>query len=684
METYQTENIRNVALISHTGAGKTTLAESFLFHTGVTTRMGKVEDGNTVSDYEPEEAKRAGSIHLSIIPVEWNGTKINLLDTPGYLDFIGDALSGLSVADAALLLVDASSADIEVGAEMMWKRAEQQELPRLILINKMDRENADFGQALDLLRARFGKSCVPYIIPIGAEHDFNGVIHLLKQKAIVDGATTEIPTDLQSDVDTYREQLVETIAEVDDDLMLKYLEGEELSAEELTTALVQGVRDGKIVPVLAGSALNADLAPPVLDTLASLVPPPNDRPPVLVNTAKDGEMELVQDSEGPLAALVFKTTADPFVGKLSFFRVYSGTFTTDVQAWSAPEWQAERIHGLFVPRGKSQEPVDTLFTGDIGGVAKMSVTATGHTLTTREPGIAMNGVEFPEPVYSVALHAKAKADQDKMGAALARIVEEDPALTLNRDIDTGETVLSGMGDVHIDVTIEALHRKFGVDISADLPKVPYRETIANPMKAEYKHKKQSGGHGQYGHVALELIPLERGTGFQFVDKVVGGSVPRNYIAAVEKGIRETLDEGAIAGYPIVDVQATLYDGSSHPVDSSDMAFKIAASMAFRQGMTEARAALLEPIMEVKITVPDDFTGDVIGDLNGKRAHVHGMMPEGGITVVDAEAPLAEMQRYATTLRSMTQGRGLFSMKFLRYDEVPEHLKEKVVEETKAE
>ncbi|MBI4235824.1 MAG: elongation factor G [Chloroflexi bacterium] len=685
MRSYPTQALRNVILLSHSGDGKTTLTEMLLYRTRAIKRLGRVEEGTTTSDYEPEEARRGGSVNLALVPLEWRDHKINLLDPPGYLDFLGEVLSGLRVADAAVVLVDASIGP-QVGTDMMWRRAAAMNLPRMVFISKMDRENADFAKALASVQARLGKSCVPLHMPIGAQKEFRGIVDLLSRRAfLTEGVTGEVPQDLQPAVEELREKLVEAIAETDDELATKYLEGGELTLEELGTTLKAAVREAKLFPVLAASGLVGHGIEAVLDAWVDLLPSPAEVASVTATRANGGPAELAQKPEGPLAVLVFKTTADPFVGKLSFFRVYSGTLQSNSQVWNAQRAHAERLAQLFVPRGKTQENIDALQAGDIGAVAKLSATGTGDTLTTHDAaGVMLPGLTFPEPIYGLAVHPKTKADLDKMGSALTRLLEEDPSLQMTREGDTGEIVLHGLGDSHLDVAVQKLHRKFGVDVEMGTPKVPYKETIRMTTNAEYKHKKQTGGHGQYGHVFLALEPLPRGSGFEFAEKVVGGAVPKNYVPAVEKGVREALPDGVLAHYPIVDLRVTLYDGSYHPVDSSEMAFKIAATMALKKGMQQGQPALLEPIMELEIIAPEGFTGDVIGQLNSKRARVHGMNTEGGVTTVRAEAPLAEVLRYATELRSMTQGRGTYSMRYLRYDEVPAHMVQRIIEESNKE
>ena len=681
MQSYSTPDIRNIVLLGHNGDGKTTLSERLLFRSGAVTRMGRIEDGTTASDYEPEEERRGGSVNLSVLPVEWQGKKINILDTPGYMDFLGEMLSGAHVADTAVIVADASTG-IQVGTDMSWQRAAARELPRLLVLSKMDRENADFDAVLDAARIRYGSACAPVVVPIGAGATYCGVVDLLHRIAYLeDGEPADITDDLGVDVEAYREQLVEAVADSNDDLASKYLEGEEITDEELIAGLRAGVLASQVFPVIAFSALSGTGTDALLNALAELVPNPAEAPAPVAQTSAGEEAAITNDPDGPLAALIFKTTADPFVGKLSYFRVYSGAIQTNSHAWNGAHNQQERIAQVVVPIGKNHENVESLAPGDIGAVAKLGISQTGDTLSTREAGIVLPTIDFPEPIFSVSVEPKTKADLDKMGAALSRLLEEDPSLTMSRESETHQVIVSGLGDSHIDVSVQKLHHKFGVDVEVGMPKVPYRETIRVSTRAEYKHKKQTGGHGQYGHVVLQLEPLERGVGFEFGQKVVGGAVPKNFIPAVEKGIRDTLPEGAVAHYPIVDVRAVLVDGSFHAVDSSEMAFKIAASTALRHGIQQAQPVLLEPVMTLEVVTPDTFTGDVIGHLNGKRAHVQGMNTENEVTVVQAEAPMSEVLRYATELRSMTQGRASYTMHFSHYAEVPTHLAQKIIEES---
>ena len=672
MPVIDTPRLRNVALLSHSGAGKTILAEAMLFATGATTRQGTIEEGTTASDFEPEEQRREASVQTAIVPCTWRDHKINLLDTPGYADFRGDVIAATRVADSAVIAVAAPSG-VEVGTTQMWRIAEERGLPRILFVSKLDRENTDFGRVLDSLTETFGRACVAVQVPVGSEADFSGVVNLLDPDA-------GVPDGLESEVEEARERLVEAIAETDDDLATKYLEGEELTSEEIVAGLKQGIASGEIVPVMAGAATVGIGATDLMDAIVNLLPSPAKS--TTATTADGDEVELDGDPNGPLAAVVFKTAADPFVGKLSYFRVYNGTFKSDSQIANATRDESERAGQLFVMTGKEQEPVPGLAPGDIGVVPKISSVLTGDTLTDRGNQLRLAGLEFGPPVHRMAVYPKTKADLDKLTAALARITEEDPSLQLTRDAGTNEMLLGGLGDVHVDIAVEKMKRKFGVEVQLEIPKVAYRETISMPTRVEYRHKKQSGGHGQFGHVWLEIQPLDRGSGFEFGEKVVGGSVPREYIPSVEKGCKQAIEDGVLAGYPVVDLKATLVDGKYHPVDSSGVSFEIAGNHALSDGIRQADPTLLEPVMLARITVPETDTGDVMGDLNSKRARILGMLPNGdGTTTVEAEVPQIEMLRYATDLRSQTQGRGTFTIDFHHYDEVPRHLVERVVQQT---
>ena len=676
--------IRNVVLLSHQGAGKTSLAEFMLFTSGVNQRLGSVADGTATSDYDPLEVERGMGINLSLLSFEWQGTKLNLIDTPGYADFIGEVRSGLRVTEGAVIVVCAASG-VEVGTEQMWNDAEKAKLPRLIFVNKMERDNADFFSTLEAIQAKLSPKCLPLQLPIGSQSDFQGIIDLATMQAYIGDTMkkAEIPSTLQKQAEASREKLVEAAVESDDELINKYLEGEAITNEEIIVAIKKSTIAGKLVPVFVGSALQGIGVQQVLNGICCYLPSPEEKDAfVAKNVATGNQEEIKPDSEAPLSSLVFKTTADPYVGKLSYFRVYSGVFFSNSQVWNANKDSIERIGQLFTMLGKNQQQVPQIGAGDIGVVAKLGLTTTGDTLCAREHSVIFEGIEFPHANFSMAIQPQTKTDLDKMSTALPKICEEDPSLQIRREPDTNEFIISGVGDSHLEIAREKLRRKFGVAVKLSLPKIPYKETITVSTKAEYKHKKQSGGHGQYGHVFLELEPLPRGGGFEFVEKIFGGAIPQNYIPSVEKGVNEAKEEGVLAGYPVTDVKATLYDGSFHSVDSSDIAFKIAGAQAFKKGLSQGQPVLLEPIMKLKITVPEAYTGDITSDLNTKRGRVLGMSPSDGINVIDAQAPYAELLRYATDLRSMTQGRSDFVMEFDHYEEVPAHLTQKIIADTK--
>jgi elongation factor G len=675
MPNVTTERIRNFALLSHSGAGKTILAEAMLHTTGATTRMGTVEDGTTVSDYEPEEHKRTTSVNTAIVNVPWNGHKLNVIDTPGYADYRGEVASGIRVADAGVIVV-AAQAGIEVGTGQMWNLAEERELPRIVYVSKLDRDNANFEGVVAALQERFGRHLVPVHLPVGAEASLSGVLNVLDPDS-------DVPSELEAEFEEARERLIEAVAEIDDDLATKYLEGEEITQEEMLGGVKQGLMEGTLVPILAGSPLKDVGVNEFMDFAAAYLPSPADASAVSARLpGSDETSEIDCDSNGPLAALVFKTAADPFVGKLSYFRVYSGTFKSDSQLQNANRGEAERIGQVFEVRGREQEAVSELAPGDIGAVTKLGSVLTGDTIGSREQPLILGGVEFPSQVYMMAVYPKTKADVDKMTSSLSRIVEEDPSIVLTRQPDTNEMIMGGLGDTHLDVAIEKMHRKFGVEMVLDIPRVPYKETISGRARVEYRHKKQTGGHGQFGHVWIEVEPLPRGSGFEFDNTIVGGSVPREYIPSVEKGVRGALSDGVVAGFPVVDMKATLVDGSFHTVDSSGVSFEIAGGHATTKGLQQAKPVILEPIMSVDISVPDEFTGDIIGDLNSRRGRIQGMIPNGdGTTTVQVEAPQSEMLSYATEIRSQTQGQGNFTMEFDHFEEVPSHLVDRVVQVT---
>ena len=674
MPNIDASNLRNVALLSHSGAGKTSLSEALLFNVKATTRLGRVEDGNTVSDYEPEEIKRGGSIQTTLIACVWDKYKVNFLDTPGYDDFLGEVTSALRVAESAVILVAAPSG-VDVGTERSWNLCEAQELPRMFLINKMDRENASFSRTVSDIQGTFGNKCVPIQLPIGEAQEFKGLVSVIRPPA-------EIPAEVAADFESARERLIEAVAEADESLADKYLEGEELTSEEIISGARTAILDGNLVPILVSSATQNIGVAEFLETVREFLPSPSEGKKSVLLDYSGNEIDSEVDPSGPLAAFVFKTTADPFVGKLSVFRVYRGSIHSNSEVWNTNRRQAERIGQLYLPRGKSQENISEVAAGDIGAIGKLAATVTGDTLCVRDHQVRFEPIEFPVGYYSVAVAPASKGDLDKMSTSLARIVEEDPSLRLSRQMETGDMVLTGLGDAQIDVAIDKIKRKFGADLHTRLPRVPYRETITKVTQSEYRHKKQSGGHGQYGHVLLRLEPMDRDQGFEFGSEIVGGRVPREYIPSVEKGIVKTLEEGVVAGYPVVDLKAVIYDGSYHDVDSSGMSFEIASSQALRKGMADAHPILLEPIVKLTINVPEAYTGEVMSDLNGKRGRILGMTPQGKYTVVEAEVPQSEVQRYAQDLRSLTQGRGSYSMEFDHYEPVPQNIEQRVIEEAK--
>ncbi|MBE3571512.1 MAG: elongation factor G [Moorella humiferrea] len=678
MKVYPSSSIRNVGIVAHGGAGKTSLTEALLYNAGATKRLGRVDEGNTVTDYHPEEIKRKVTINTALAFAEWQDNKINILDTPGYSDFFGDVVSALRVVDSVIVVVSAV-AGVEVQTEVVWEEAETRRLPRLAYVNKMDRENANFQKAVETMRERFKGHIVPVQLPIGAAETFSGVIDILEQKAYTyDGNGNEkvgpVPDEYKDEVASLRETIVEAAAEGDDELLMKYLDGEELTPDEIRRGLKQAIAEGKVIPVLCGSALKNMGVKPLLDYIVNYLPSPTD-------AAGKEASELEKEN---LAVLVFKTLADPYVGRLSMLRVYSGILKSDSSVYNANKENEEKIGQLFTLQGKNQATVSELRPGDIGAVAKLQFTTTGDTLTTKANPVKLEGIDFPEPTLPVAIRPKSKGDEDKLSNALARLLEEDPTLRLSKNNETRETILTGMGESHLDITLERLQRKFGVDVEMSTPKVPYRETIRTSVtRVEGKHKKQTGGHGQYGHVFIDMSPLPDKE-FEFTETIFGGAVPRQYIPAVEKGIREAMQEGILAGYPVTNIKVNLADGSYHTVDSSEMAFKIAAGIAFRKAVEQAKPVLLEPIMNVEITVPEQFMGDIMGDLNSRRGRILGMEAKGKNQVIRAQVPLAEMYRYAINLKSITQGRGHFKMDFSHYEEVPANIAEKIIQEAKRE
>jgi elongation factor G len=680
--------IRNIGIVGHGGVGKTSLVEAMLFAAGAVTRLGRVDDGTTTTDFDPDEIKRKISINTAVAYGDWKGHRINLVDTPGYGDFIADARAGLRVVEAAVVVVDAV-AGVQVQTEKVWKFATEFNLPRAVVVNRLDRERADFFRTLEALGRRLKGRLVPIHLPIGEEHDFKGYVDLVKQKAVTfaDGKPTEgdVPAGLADSVKEWREKLVEAAAETDDELLNKYLEEGSLGEAEMLKALRAGIAEGKVMPVLCAAAPRGIGAVALLDLAVEAFPSPADRGEVSgTDTKTKQEGTRAADAKAPVTALVFKTLSDPHVGKLSLFRVYSGTLKNDSTLVNPGSSAKERMGHIAWLQGKTQKTVETLGPGEIGVVAKLKETQTGDTLCEEAHPFALPKITFPEPAISFAIQPKTRGDEDKISTALARIAEEDPTVHHHFDPETKQLLISGVGSLHVEMVVERMKRKYNVDVNLLPPRIPFKETVKGRSEAQGKYKKQTGGRGQYGDTWLRIEPLARGGGFEFVDDIFGGAVPRNFIPSVEKGVRDAMKKGILAGYPIVDIKVTLYDGSYHDVDSSDMAFQIAASMGLQKGFMEAHPILLEPIMNVEVTTPADHAGDVIGDLNSRRGRIVGMEPAGETASVRAQVPMAEMLTYETTLRSMTGGRGGYSMEFSHYEEVPAFIAEKVIKDAKAE
>lgn len=692
MKDYAVEDMRNVAIISHGGAGKTTLTEAMLYMAKATDRFGRVEEGNTVTDFEPEEIARKSSISSSAAFLEWNNSKVTLIDTPGYINFLEDAKGCLRAVDAAVLIVSPLSG-IKAETEKVWEYSAEFGLARVIFVGKMDKESADFRMVVGQMEKGFCHEAVPVQIPIGSEASFRGVIDLLKMRAYVyetDGSgkfkETDIPPEMKDEADEFRNKLIEKVAECEDCLLEKYLETGELTNEELIRGLRTGTLSETLVPILCGAPPKAIGVPQLLDFISDILPNPVQRTITAgfkCKNEKGEDTECKTSQSGSFSAIVFKTLADPFAGKLSLFRVVSGQIKSDSTVYNANKSKEERIGQVFYLMGKKQIPAQVLKAGEIGAVAKLKDTVTGDTLCDKAHQVIFNPIKYQEPVISFAVAAKNKGEEDKIASGIHRLLEEDPTLRFTRDEQTKEMILSGMGQLHLEITLERLKRKFGAEIVMKTPKIPYKETIKGKTKVQGKYKKQSGGRGQYGDTWIEIEPLERGGGFEFVDKIVGGAIPRTYIPAVEKGIVEAMHEGVIAGYPVVDVRVTLIDGSYHDVDSSEMAFKVAGSMGFKKGVLECKPALLEPVMNVSVVVPEDTMGNVIGDLNSRRGKVSGMTTQGMNQRVNAQVPMSEMLNYAPTLNSFTSGRGMYTMEFSHYEEVPSHLTQKIIEASKA-
>jgi len=688
MKVYSGSEIRNVAVVGHNDTGKTSLVTQLLFNAGAITRLGRIDDGTTVTDFDQDEIDRKHSISTAVAFAEWQNTKINLIDTPGFGIFVMETRTAMRVVDAAAIVVSGVTG-VEVSTERVWKFAEEFELPSIIVINKMDRERASFTRTLEVLQKKFGKNVVPIQLPIGEEKDFTGVIDLVSMTAwkyAADGSgkyeKTDIPANQKSEADDWRAQLIEKVAEGDDTLMERFFDQGGLSQEELLDGLKREVGHHQIFPVVLDSASHNIGGHAILDAMVALLPPADERKTIDGKDRKGETITFDRRAEAFPSALVFKTFSDPFSGRVSLFRVYSGTFQSDHTYWNTTKDHEERVGKLQLIQGKQQVPVPELKAGDIGAVAKLKDVHTGDTLATNQHPIVLEHIHYPEAAISFAVEAKARGDEDKLGVAIGRIIEEDPSIKFGRDEQTKEFLISGQGQLHVEIVVSKLKKKYGVDVILHPPKVPYRETITKPADAHGRHKKQSGGHGQFADCKITVEPLPRGADFEFVDEIFGGSIPRQYIPAVEKGIQDARKKGFLAGFPMVDFRVRLKDGQYHDVDSSEMAFKIAGSLAYQQAMEQARATILEPIMHVDITAPAEYIGDIMGDLNSRRGRVEGVDADGDAQTVKARVPLAEMLTYGSTLRSITQGRGSFHMESSHYEEVPRSLQEKVISEAK--
>lgn len=669
LKTYKTEQIKNIGIVSHAGAGKTSLAEAFLFNAEHINRLGKVDDGTTTTDYLPAEISRKVTISTSLAPVEWKGFKFNFIDTPGYSDFAGEVNGALRVSDNILLVVSGVSG-VEVRTEIIWDQANEIEKPRFLFINKLDRENADFYKTLEELQDSFGSNLVPIFLPIGKEENFSGLVDILKGKAYdFTSGMKEIPLpeDMADLIEEHKAQLIEAVAESDDELLMKYLEGEELTAEEITEGLKVGIKEATIFPVFAGSALKNYGPALLLDYIAEIIP---------------GAQEFAQETDKN-SALVFKSIADPFVGKLNFIKVMSGSLKAGQNIYNTSKEKDEKINHFMIMRGKESSNQEEVFAGDIAAVSRLQHTGTGDTLAYKNDPVVLDGIDFPEPGLRFAVGSKNRGDEDKVAQALTRILEEDFSLKYIKDPDTKESIIIGMGDLHLDIIKDRLKNTYNLEVELTTPKVPYKETIKNSVKAQGKHRKQSGGAGQYGDVWLTLEPNYEES-FTFAESIFGGAVPRNYFPAVEKGIEEAMETGVLAGYPVINIKATLTDGSYHPVDSNEMSFKMAGILGFRNAMAKANAVILEPIMDVSITVPEVYMGDIMGDINSRRGRIMGMDADGKNQIIRAQVPLGEMFSYPINLKAITQGRGSFTMEFSDYEEVPAKLAEEIIAQNKKE
>jgi elongation factor G len=685
VKSYPTENIRNIVLVGHGGSGKTSLAEALLFTSGATTRMGKVTDGNTVCDFDEEEIRKGISISTALAPIEWDGHKINILDAPGYADFVGEMRAAMRVADLAVFVVSAVEG-VEVQTQVAWHYAQELDLPRVIFVNKLDRENASFRRTLDQLREAFGMGVAPLSLPLGQEHDFKGLISVIDVGAVAydtSGNTTDqsIPEERRARVDEVRTSLLDSVAETNDELLERYLESGDIERSEIIRALHDGLAQASVFPVLVGAATKLIGVDRLADTIVSAGPSPLDRPPV---ESADGDARESKP-DAPMSALVFKTMTDPYVGRVSFFRVYSGILKGETSLHNASKKTDERVGHVFTMRGKTQETLPEIVAGDIGAVAKLNHTVTGDTLADKASPIVLPGIEPPEPLLPKAIQPRTKGDEDKLMIGLQKIIEEDPSLRLERSDETHQTILWGMGDAHLDAALERLKRKSGVEVEEVPFKVPYRSTFRTKAEALGRHVKQSGGHGQYGICNVRIEPLPRGEGFVFADKIFGGSIPGQFVGSVEKGVRAAMANGAGTGFPMIDVKVELYDGKYHTVDSSDMAFQLAGSQAMKDAIEKAGLTLLEPVWTLEVMVPEEFTGDIMGDLQKRRGIPEGIDTVGaGRQIVRAKVPFAEVTHYATDLRSVTGGKGTFSWQFSHYQEVPHDVAQRVIDAAKSE
>ncbi|MBI3931848.1 MAG: elongation factor G [Acidobacteria bacterium] len=691
MKVYEAPGIRNLAVVGHGGCGKTSLVSAMLFDMGAVTRQGRVEDGTTVTDFDPDEIERRISLQTALAFGEWRKTKINVLDAPGYANFLSEAKAAVRVADAAIVVVDAV-AGVEVQTEKTWGLASDLGLPRLIVVNRMDRERASFTRTLEVLEKAFGRGVVPLVIPLGEEKGFVGVTDLLTEKADVYSddqsgkfQAVDVPERFREAERTLRDRLVEMVAETNEELMEEFFEKGTLPQEDLVRGLHQAVRAGKLFPVFAASSARNVGLHPILDAIVDLVPSPAERGDATgTDAAQKGEASRKPAADAPFSAFVFKTLADPHAGRISLFRVYSGVLKADGNVHNATRDTAERVGGLFLLQGKNQTSVPEIQAGDLGAVAKLKETQTGDTLCDKASPIVFPPVEFPEPSTTFAIEPKTRGDEDKISQALHRLMEEDPVLRISRDAQTHEMLLSGAGQLHVEVVVAKLRKRYKVEVNLKKPKIPYRETVKAAAEGHGRHKKQTGGHGQFGDCKIRMKPLPRGEDFKFVDDIFGGSIPRNFIPAVEKGIQEARHRGPVAGYPMVDFQVELFDGQYHDVDSSELSFKIAGSLAFKDAVARCKPTLLEPIMKVEIAVPEEFAGAVMGDLSSRRGRPQGMEPKGSLQIIKAEVPMAEMLSYDADLTSMTGARGSYHMELSHYDEVPFQLQEKVVAAARAE